>query len=125
MTALILDTSGTESYIVIAYNGVVLSQNVISETRHLSKFLLPSIQSILQDHKVDYIAIGTGPGTFTGTRVGAMVAKSLAYAWQVPLIPFSSTLLPNLEQISCHTYEKYLSGDMEGQIELVYFSSTP
>lgn len=40
--------------------------------------------------EVNCIAIGTGPGFFTGTRVGLIVAKSLAYAQRLPIIPFSS-----------------------------------
>ena len=179
MLSLIIDTTGSQAFIGLAENDSLLSKIIISEGRQLSKFLLPSIQSILQartpndptigdklgsgpmrklpgsdDCKsihirnmdrlaiveprgfgtvqipslspiVGFIAIGTGPGSFTGSRVGGIVAHSLSYGWNIPLISFSSTLLPDLDAIAALSYEKYLSGERSAQIELVYISSTP
>jgi tRNA threonylcarbamoyl adenosine modification protein YeaZ len=125
MTSLILDTTKNEAYLALAENGIVASETIITDGKQLSKFLLPSIESILQARKPDFIAIGTGPGSFTGTRIGAMVAKTLAFAWNVPLIPFSSTLLPDLAAIAASTYETFAAGTAPPQIELVYISPSP
>lgn len=125
MLSLIIDTTGPQAYLGLAKKHLLLSQEILSEGRHLSKFLLPSIQSILQASKPDFIAIGTGPGSFTGSRVGGIVAQSLSYGWNIPLISFSSTLLPDLDAIAALSYEKYLRGEHSTQIELVYISSTP
>ena len=125
MTSLILDTSGDLTYIAIAVSGSLASKVIITEGRQLSKFLLPSIQSILQACTPNFIAIGTGPGSFTGTRIGAMVAKTLAFAWNIPLIPFPSPLLPDLDAIALSTYETFASGTHNQQIELVYISPAP
>ncbi len=125
MSGLILDTSGTQAFLALAEQGICLTQKIIPEARHLSKFLLPSIQSILQDKTPDYIAIGIGPGSFTGTRIGAMVCKTLSFAWKIPLISFSSTLLPDLESIAQLTFKKFLEKEVSSQIELVYIPSTP
>ena len=125
MLSLIIDTTGSQAFIGLAKNGQLLSKMIISEGRQLSKFLLPSIQSILQASTPNYIAIGTGPGSFTGSRVGGIIAQSLSYGWNIPLISFSSTLLPDLDAIAVLSYEKYLSGEGSTQIELVYISSTP
>ncbi len=125
MLSLIIDTTGSQAFLGLAKNGTLVSKMVISEGRQLSKFLLPSIQSILQARTPNFIAIGTGPGSFTGSRVGGIIAQSLSYGWNIPLISFSSTLLPDLDAIAAFSYEKYLLGDHSSQIELVYISSTP
>lgn len=36
--------------------------------------------------ELDAIAVGVGPGSYTGIRVGAMVAKTLSFAKKIPLI---------------------------------------
>jgi len=124
MSALLLDTSSSHGFVLLANQGTVLAIDTISDSRQLSKFLLPSIQSLWQGKPLDYIGTGIGPGSFTGTRIGANVAQTLAYALEIPLIGFSSTLVPDWEAIAQETYEKWTRKEIPPQIELVYFSPT-
>ncbi len=63
-------------------------------TRHTST-LAPCIDMLLKSHRmeiadIDVIAVGLGPGSFTGLRVGLATAKVLAYAAKKKLVGVSS-----------------------------------
>ena len=58
---------------------------------HNSRYLLPKIEEgfeYLAKHPqdLDCIATGIGPGSYTGMRVGATIAKSMSYSCKVPLV---------------------------------------
>ncbi|MGC1986355.1 MAG: tRNA (adenosine(37)-N6)-threonylcarbamoyltransferase complex dimerization subunit type 1 TsaB [Candidatus Cybelea sp.] len=44
----------------------------------------------VESASIDRLAVGTGPGSFTGLRIAIAYAKSLAAAWRLPLVPISS-----------------------------------
>lgn len=63
-----------------------------------SKVLLSTIQDLfkpfgIEMREVTEIAVGQGPGSFTGLRMGMTVAKVWAYAHKIPVLTFSSTKL--------------------------------
>jgi tRNA threonylcarbamoyladenosine biosynthesis protein TsaB len=123
MTALIIDTSGSHGFLALSAEGKIVQTIALPSGRELSKLLFSSILSF-GNIKIEFVAVGTGPGTFTGTRVGATVAQALAFGWNVPLVEFASTLLPDLSAIGHSTYQSFLLGHTTSQIELVYISPT-
>ncbi|MBV9718846.1 MAG: tRNA (adenosine(37)-N6)-threonylcarbamoyltransferase complex dimerization subunit type 1 TsaB [Candidatus Eremiobacteraeota bacterium] len=44
----------------------------------------------LQAAGIDRVAVGIGPGSFTGLRIAIAYAKALAAAWNRPLVPVNS-----------------------------------
>jgi tRNA threonylcarbamoyladenosine biosynthesis protein TsaB len=57
---------------------------------HTSR-LMPAIDKILKDASLvskdlDGIAVSSGPGSFTGLRIGIATAKGLAQGWDVPVV---------------------------------------
>jgi|ERR1700722_2142087 len=104
MTYLILDTSTDQCLIALTQENRVIAETIFTHGNLLSSSLLPSIQILIESHiespkNLSGIALGTGPGSYTGTRVGAAVATSLAFALKIPLKSFCSPLafLPNQE----------------------------
>jgi len=56
-----------------------------------ARSLLPSIQALLADcdwqpQQLDLVCVSTGPGSFTGLRIGVTAAKTLAYATGASLV---------------------------------------
>ena len=128
MSVLIIDTSTDLLYLGLYCQDKLQSWEAKPHGNQLSKFLLPSIDTLLQEHllcleKIDYIAIGLGPGSFTGTRIGVIVAMGLCFALDIPHVGFASSLTENtsllLEDIQ-NKFEKKIFN-----LEINYCSLTP
>ena len=52
--------------------------------------LVPMIAALPGKGRADCIAVNSGPGSFTGIRVGLAAARALSFAWQVPLVGYAS-----------------------------------
>lgn len=68
-----------------------------SEPRQHAKQILPMIRQLLAEeqlskNQIDGVAVGIGPGSFTGLRIALSIAQSLAYALSKPVFPVSSLL---------------------------------
>jgi len=55
-----------------------------------SQILLPLIDQLLEKNQLNYtdlkaIEVETGPGSFTGLRVGVSVANALGYSLKIPV----------------------------------------
>jgi tRNA threonylcarbamoyladenosine biosynthesis protein TsaB len=88
---LAIDTS-TRNVAIALYDGIqVLCENIWASHDYHTVELAPAIADILyragigvQDLKL--LAVATGPGSFTGLRIGLAVAKGIALASHLPII---------------------------------------
>ena len=91
MTILILDTSQTTSYACLCHEQKIEEFFTFTSNQDLSSSLASHLQKLL-NRPLSALALGIGPGSYTGTRVAATFAKSLSYALSLPLISYNSLL---------------------------------
>jgi len=91
MKMLIIDTS-QKIGVLSLYQESIGFQTIEIDSQNQQKLLINSLDSLVKDVTINFIAICIGPGSFTGTRIGVMTAKGLSYAKNIPLHPFNSLL---------------------------------
>lgn len=95
MLILGFDTSTPIGNVALVNGGeVIVEENLEIDRTHIEK-LIPAIDSVLKKAKysitqVEGIVVGLGPGSFTGTRIGVTVARSLAQSLDIGLVGVSS-----------------------------------
>lgn len=90
MKILILETSSEKGVICLSENEIPLRSLQLSGGIELSKKLALETAALLEGEKPDLIAVGTGPGSYTGIRVAAALAQGLSVGWDAPLLSFCS-----------------------------------
>lgn len=93
---LCIDTSTTHASVALARDEELLCIKVNQQQKDHASFLQPAIKEIMHETKlkladITAIAVTSGPGSYTGLRVGFASAKGLCYALQIPLIAISTT----------------------------------
>ena len=90
MIVLAIECSTASGGVAIVQDGLLIGSVNFSTTTLYSQRLLPSLQWLLERCGIEPGSIGglgvsTGPGSFTGLRIGISAIKGLAYAWQIPV----------------------------------------
>ena len=67
----------------------VLAESTTVDARRHGELLAPAIRAVLAEagvgsHELAAVAVGLGPGPFTGLRVGGVPARALAHALAIP-----------------------------------------
>ena len=92
---LAIDTSAGTSVAVVDRDAGILSEHSEADTRRHAEVIGSLIQKALKDAGVPVtdlsgVAIGMGPGPFTGLRVGIAAARAFAFGIGRPVVPVVS-----------------------------------
>ncbi len=95
MITLYLDTTSSFLYTAIIENDSVIAEIKEELGNNLSEYTLPRIEEMfsvkgIQPDDIGKIIVVNGPGSFTGIRIGLTIAKTFAWAKNIPIIPISS-----------------------------------
>lgn len=95
MLILGIETATEQVSVAIGGHEGVLGMFEVCRGRRHAETLTPAIQFVCRQADIELaeisvVAVDTGPGLFTGMRVGLAAAKALAQALRVPMIGMSS-----------------------------------
>jgi tRNA threonylcarbamoyladenosine biosynthesis protein TsaB len=90
-----LDTSTRLGSVALARSGELLAETSLSVRAAHSETVMPEIERVLRrcgegPGSLDAVVVGAGPGSFTGVRIAASLAKGLCAARGATLYAFSS-----------------------------------
>ena len=111
-----LETSTETCSVAVAQDGGIIFEKINNEpnshTKYLAKFVEEAL-SFAESHAIplDAVAVSSGPGSYTGLRIGVSTAKGICYGKNVPLIA-----IPTLKLLCV---KPLLSDDIEDENALL------
>jgi tRNA threonylcarbamoyladenosine biosynthesis protein TsaB len=94
MNLLAIETSTENCSVALLHGDSLVGRSELAPRRHAER-VLPMCDEVLAEaglHRsaLDAIAVGRGPGAFTGVRLAIAVAQGIALAFDLPVVPVSS-----------------------------------
>ncbi len=95
MKILGIDTSTPIGSVALIDDDNIVAEHTLNIVQAHSSRLMPAIDTVLKwgeitPHDLDGCAVGIGPGSFTGIRIGVATVKSLCYAVDKPIVGVST-----------------------------------
>ena len=122
MKILAIDSTAMVSAVALVDETKVIAELSTNFKKTHSETLMPMIESIknmaeLDLTEIDFIACASGPGSFTGLRIGVATAKGLARGLGKKIIP-----VPTLDALAYNIFEssKIIVPIMDARREQVY-----
>ncbi len=111
MIVLGIETSTKIGSAALSRNGKILAEADLTGVMNHSEKLLPAIEKMMLAKKIGFtdinrIAISTGPGSFTGLRIGITVARTMAQMLHkevvsIPTLDCLAAMAPVSESLVC------------------------
>ena len=96
MNLLAIETATESCSVALLCGERLVTRSEIAPRRH-AELLLPMCDEVLAEagldrRDLDAIAVGRGPGAFTGVRLAISAAQGIALALDIPVVPVSSLM---------------------------------
>jgi tRNA threonylcarbamoyladenosine biosynthesis protein TsaB len=95
MIVLAIETSTPQTTVALGSEQGTIASTLLSTGRSRHELVVPAVRHVLDWSETDLaqvggIAVGIGPGLFTGLRVGIQAAKTLAQVLRIPIVGLPS-----------------------------------
>jgi tRNA threonylcarbamoyl adenosine modification protein YeaZ len=119
---LAIESSGASAGVCVLNDDAVVAEFSVNSFTH-SETLAPLIEAMfkfakLRVNDMDFVACSAGPGSFTGLRIGAALAKSIAYGIKKPVIPVPT--LDAMEKNVIYSGDKIVAPAIDARNGRVY-----
>lgn len=110
---LLIESSSRNCSVAVARNGKILAIEERSSDKYIhAESLHPFIAKCLADcqcemKNLDAVAISSGPGSYTGLRIGISAAKGICFALNIPLIT-----IPTTQILATYAFNQSLERDL-------------
>jgi tRNA threonylcarbamoyladenosine biosynthesis protein TsaB len=94
MNLLAIETATEACSVALLCGDALIDRSELAPRRHAER-VLPMAEALLAEagitrKQLDTVAVGRGPGAFTGVRLAISVAQGMALALDIPVVPVSS-----------------------------------
>jgi tRNA threonylcarbamoyladenosine biosynthesis protein TsaB len=131
MKILAFDTTAKVASVAVLEDGRALAEYSVDNGLTQSELILPMAEDILRKLKLDFsdielYAVTTGPGSFTGVRIGVSLVKGLAFGRSTSIVevstlealaenisPLNGILVPCMDARRGEVYNAIFSSDGE------------
>ncbi len=106
MKILAIESASVTASCAVSNGDKILGEFSLSHKKTHSEKLMPLIEELLSELEIklqdlDIIAVSEGPGSYTGLRIGAAIAKSMAYAADIPIVN-----VPTMKSLAGNIYDQ-------------------
>lgn len=106
MKILSIESASVTASCALAEDENILGEYTLRHKKTHSEKLMPLIEELMGELKlkiddIDLIAISEGPGSYTGLRIGAAIAKSLAFASDIRIAS-----VPTMKSLAANVYDE-------------------
>lgn len=121
MIILGMDTSSANACVALMNDEKIIGEYTVSHDRTHSQIIMPMLDDMMKKcgvalEDVDVFAVATGPGSFTGLRIGISTVKTFAQVLKKPIVGISS-----LESLAANvTYDGFVCPIADARRDRVY-----